>query len=272
MTRFSTNYPGTTLASVLSLAPFFLFALTSTALASPKQQQHSAPKATHTAKKPSAPAKPKVIVKKVAALPLPSVVVISPASKPTREMSRPKPFARARQAELEPDDESTINVRLETGDEELDHTQVVGDDPITKIRAAQESNLGPRNGRTRNNSNLVSRALSYRGARYRFGATGSGGAFDCSGFVQHLMRTDGVSISRTAAEQFHGGRPVEREALQPGDLVFFQNTYKHGISHVGMYVGEGLFVHAASQKRGVVMDPLDLPYYNGKYAGARRYK
>jgi cell wall-associated NlpC family hydrolase len=172
----------------------------------------------------------------------------------------------------DPDDESTINVTLETGDEELDHTLVPTEDSIGKSRAAAEANLGPRNGRTGSSPKLISRALSYRGARYRFGASGNNGVFDCSSFVQHLLRGEGVSLPRTAREQFGTGKKITRAELQPGDVVFFAGTYRAGISHVGMYVGNGLFVHAASSKRGVVVDPLDLPYYNSKYAGARRFK
>ena len=86
------------------------------------------------------------------------------------------------------------------------------------------------------------------------------------------MRGEGVSLPRTAREQFGTGKKISRNELLPGDIVFFAGTYRSGISHVGMYVGNGMFVHAASTKRGVVMDPLDLPYYNSKFAGARRFK
>jgi cell wall-associated NlpC family hydrolase len=58
--------------------------------------------------------------------------------------------------------------------------------------------------------------------------------------------------------------------LRPGDLVFFKNTYKAGISHVGIYIGEGRFIHAASTRTGVRVDTLDKPYYVNHYAGARR--
>ncbi len=174
----------------------------------------------------------------------------------------------------EPEDESTINLTLETGDEELDHTLGASDDTIGRSRAAVEISLGPRSGRTTTKSNpkLVSRALSYRGARYSFGASGTNGIFDCSSFVQHLMRSEGISLPRTARDQFSVGKRISRADLQPGDVVFFAGTYRSGISHVGMYVGNGLFVHAASSRRGVVVDPLDLPYYNAKFAGARRMK
>lgn len=195
----------------------------------------------------------------------------APKAKAPVATPKTKPVAAPAKS-TEPDDETTINVTLETGDEELDHTLGASEDQIAKSRTAAEANLGPRNGRTGTSSKLISRALSYRGARYRFGASGTNGVFDCSSFVQHLMQGEGVSLPRTAREQFCTGKKISRSELQPGDVVFFAGTYRSGISHVGMYVGNGMFVHAASSKRGVVVDPLDLPYYNSKYAGARRFK
>ena len=235
MTRFSTNRLQTQLTIAISL-----FALTTTGFASP-QNRTRFEGAVHP---------------KVTATPKPKVA--------------PKPTPTA--VPTDPEDESTINVTLETGDEELDHTLGAKEDTIGKSRAALEGSLGPRNGRTGTSSKLISRALSYRGARYSFGASGNNGVFDCSSFVQHLMRGEGVSRPRTAREQFGTGKKISRNELLPGDVVFFAGTYRSGISHVGMFVGNGMFVHAASTKRGVVMDPLDLPYYNSKFAGARRFK
>ncbi|HEX7831980.1 MAG TPA: NlpC/P60 family protein, partial [Thermoanaerobaculia bacterium] len=70
--------------------------------------------------------------------------------------------------------------------------------------------------------------------------------------------------------QFGAGWPVSKDNLRPGDLVFFKNTYRRGISHVGLYIGDGLFVHAASRKREVAVDRLDQAYYSARFAGARR--
>jgi cell wall-associated NlpC family hydrolase len=117
---------------------------------------------------------------------------------------------------------------------------------------------------------IVRSALTYRGAPYRRGAMGRGGAFDCSGFTKYLFDHEGASLPRTAADQYRRGTPVSREELRPGDLVFFKNTYKAGISHVGIYIGEGRFIHAASTRTGVRVDTLDKPYYVNHYAGARR--
>ncbi len=112
-------------------------------------------------------------------------------------------------------------------------------------------------------------ALAYRGGRYAFGGRGPR-AFDCSGLTQAICLQLGVVLQRTAAEQFTHGVPVPFERLAPGDLVFFRNTYKQGISHVGIYVGDGRFVHAANRKEGIIVSSLYEPYYAHRLAGARR--
>ena len=117
---------------------------------------------------------------------------------------------------------------------------------------------------------VVSAAYSFRGTRYVFGGTSRSG-FDCSSFVRYILgRADGVDLPRTAEEQYYHGSAVSREDLRPGDLVFFKNTYRHGISHVGIYTGNGKFVHAANSHKGVREDSLDTSYYSNHYAGARR--
>jgi cell wall-associated NlpC family hydrolase len=117
---------------------------------------------------------------------------------------------------------------------------------------------------------VVQAAYSLRGTRYIMGGTSRSG-FDCSGFVRYILScADGVELPRTAEEQFYNGIPVSRDQLRAGDLVFFRNTYKHGISHVGIYTGNGKFVHAANPHKGVREDSLDEAYYANHYAGARR--
>jgi cell wall-associated NlpC family hydrolase len=116
---------------------------------------------------------------------------------------------------------------------------------------------------------LAHKALSYRGVRYRFGGTTTNG-IDCSGLTQTIYSKWGKLLPRTAVEQFQKGRPVPKDQLKAGDLVFFKNTYRAGISHVGIFVGDGKFVHAANANKGVIMSPLSNPYYNNHYAGARR--
>ena len=116
---------------------------------------------------------------------------------------------------------------------------------------------------------MVERALSWIGVRYRFGGQDETKGFDCAGLVRRAFASV-RDLPRTAASQFREGFLVSREELKPGDLVFFKNTYKRGISHVGIYVGEGRFVHAASSRRAVVVDQLDAEYYRTRFAGGRR--
>ena len=118
--------------------------------------------------------------------------------------------------------------------------------------------------------NVVQAAYAFRGTRYVMGGTSRSG-FDCSGFVRYILgATGGVDLPRTATEQYYHGSRIPADQLQPGDLVFFKNTYKRGISHVGIYAGQGKFIHAANAHKGVRMDNLSDRYFQSHYAGARR--
>lgn len=116
---------------------------------------------------------------------------------------------------------------------------------------------------------VVEDARSWLGSPYRMGGSARNG-IDCSGLVRAVYSSLGLSLPRTAAGQFRYGMPVGEADLRPGDLVFFENTYKPGISHVGIYIGDGKFVHAAGRKRGVVVTDFAQPYYRNRFIGARR--
>ena len=119
------------------------------------------------------------------------------------------------------------------------------------------------------NEDLIREALAHRGKPYVWGGASRGG-FDCSGLVLYVFRKKrGMSLPHSASAQARMGSPVAREDLQPGDLVFFAGTYRRGISHVGIYVGENKMIHAANERRDVRIDTLD-GYYGRKYWGARR--
>ena len=120
-------------------------------------------------------------------------------------------------------------------------------------------------------NDLVRTAYSYRGTPYRWGGASRGG-FDCSGFTEYLYRQKGVSLPHSAKAQFRSGQHVDRKSLKAGDLVFF-HTVTPGISHVGMYVGDGKFVHSSSRRSGGVrVDSLNSGYYSRAFRGATRIK
>lgn len=116
---------------------------------------------------------------------------------------------------------------------------------------------------------LVRTALAYRGSRYRHGGS-SGRGFDCSGFVKFVYGTKGIKLPHDSRALFKHGKLVAESDLQPGDVLFFANTYRRGISHVGIYIGNGKFIHASTHRRGVRVDNLNTDYYRRHYAGARR--
>ena len=113
---------------------------------------------------------------------------------------------------------------------------------------------------------LISNALSLQGIPYLWGGTSRKG-FDCSGFVQYVFKASGISLPRTAAEQYKLGVPVSRDELRPGDLVFFQ-TYAPGATDVRIYIGGGRTLGAASE--GVGIYSLTESYWSKHYLGARR--
>ncbi|WP_295089346.1 NlpC/P60 family protein [uncultured Catenibacterium sp.] len=116
---------------------------------------------------------------------------------------------------------------------------------------------------------IVGTARSRLGCAYRMGASGPT-VFDCSGFTSWVYSKNGKSLPRTAAGQYSGTSRVSKSGLTAGDLVFFAGTYKSGISHVGIYIGGGQFIHAANSKTGVVVSSLNSGYYSAHYAGAGR--
>lgn len=115
---------------------------------------------------------------------------------------------------------------------------------------------------------LVDYALEFKGTPYKFGGTTPKTGFDCSGFLLYVFNNFEVELPRTSVDQFKIGEKVEKKDLIKGDLVFFKNTYKKGISHSGIYVGDNKFISAKSS--GVKVESLNHSYWGPKYAGARR--
>lgn len=113
-------------------------------------------------------------------------------------------------------------------------------------------------------------AMGYLGYPYVWAANGPS-AFDCSGFTQFVVaNTVGIDIGHGTAGQTNHGAWVDWGGWQAGDLVFFANTYGSGISHVGIYIGDGQFIHAENESTGVTISSLYSNYYSGHYYGAVR--
>lgn len=105
------------------------------------------------------------------------------------------------------------------------------------------------------------------GISYKYGGTTTNG-FDCSGFVGYVFDKYKIDLPRSSSSMYQEGSKVAKDDLRPGDLVFF-NTSGNGISHVGIYVGNGEFAHASTSK-GTRIDKLSMNYYAERYVGAKR--
>jgi len=112
-------------------------------------------------------------------------------------------------------------------------------------------------------------AKRYVGCRYVWGGASPSG-FDCTGFVMWVFSQFGVSLPHDEAGQLASGPSVDADDLQPGDVLVFANTYRRGLSHVGIYVGDGRFVHAADERHGVLVDDLWDEYWGPRFVGACR--
>lgn len=119
-------------------------------------------------------------------------------------------------------------------------------------------------------SNLVGHAMGFLGVPYRRGGNSAETGFDCSGFVRNVYeQTVGLVLPRRASEQAQATQSIDREDLQPGDLVFF-NTMRRAFSHVGIYVGDGKFIHAPRSGARVRVEDMREAYWRKRFNGARR--
>jgi len=142
-----------------------------------------------------------------------------------------------------------------------DINRLIGSQPLTAttVQPASGSRI----------QNLLQHALALLGTPYRWGGSGTGG-FDCSGLVGYVFHSAlGIELPRVSREMATSGQLIsDRAKLSPGDLVFF--GHRGRVSHVGIYVGEGRFLHAPSTGKDVMVSSLDNGYWSGKYMEARR--
>jgi cell wall-associated NlpC family hydrolase len=163
-------------------------------------------------------------------------------------------------------------------EEDLDQYQVTYDTASPGIEVNQETVQTHTDPRVQK---MLSSALDLFGHPYKYGGTRIGQGIDCSFFVQTIFNDMGIHLPRTSGEQFRVGRAVEKAELKTGDLLFFQKTYyakrkgKKGkgvtrINHVGVYIGNGEFIHATLNAKRVTISRLDDEYFTKRFAGARR--
>ena len=116
---------------------------------------------------------------------------------------------------------------------------------------------------------IVALAKQYLGTPYVLGGNGPS-SFDCSGFTKYIYAQFGYTLNRTATDQLQNGVSVSRSELQPGDLVFFKYNTSKPVSHVGIYIGGGEFIHASTNRYVVQIDQMNSGHYDNVYVYARR--
>lgn len=118
---------------------------------------------------------------------------------------------------------------------------------------------------------LINTARRFLGIPYRWGGTNADSGFDCSGLTLTVYRLNGFRLPRNAASQMRAGRRVPKERLLPGDLVFFDTVGRGAISHVGIYHGNGSFIHAPRRGKSVEITRMDRGYFKRTFRGGCRY-
>lgn len=118
---------------------------------------------------------------------------------------------------------------------------------------------------------IVTRAHSFLGLPYRWGGLTAEKGFDCSGLTMAVYDLAGLRLPRTSLAQFRSGAPVSKENLDRGDLVFFLGQNRNRISHVGIYTGDGNFIHAPGKNKIIRVESLSSQYFQDRFAGARTY-
>lgn len=126
-------------------------------------------------------------------------------------------------------------------------------------------------GRAELGEELIKTARTFIDVPYLWGGTSAEDGFDCSGLTMTVYQLNGLDLPRTSLSQIEMGRPVARDHLAKGDLVFFHTNNGRKVSHVGIYAGDDLFIHAPGRGKKIRQDSLSGRYYREHFAGARSY-
>ena len=172
----------------------------------------------------------------------------------------------------ETDEEKENNIILDNEEEDPDETP----DDLTSVDVPSlkekypsfENSPGTNPGTVTLKETMLMEIIKYMNTPYKFGGNSMDG-IDCSAFTQTVYSSCSIPLLRSAREQFTQGIPVEKEGLKFGDLVFFNTRKNVKPGHVGIYIGDNLFVHA-SRKQGVIVTPITHEYYSKRFMGARR--
>jgi len=142
------------------------------------------------------------------------------------------------------------------------------------IRDSNGSRGEDENASSSTGKKIVEFAKTLLGVKYRYGGTSPSSGFDCSGFVYYVYKQFGITLERSSINQSKKGTKIDKADLVPGDLVFFDtNGGRNAVNHVGIYIGDGKFIHSSSgsSKRKVVISSLNDGFYKNAYMTARRY-
>jgi hypothetical protein len=146
----------------------------------------------------------------------------------------------------------------------IDEFYIVSPDEYTVAKQQTHGNTYMR-------EELIKTANSFVGLPYLWAGSSPDRGFDCSGLAMTVYRLNGLDLPRSSQELFEEGTPVDRSELLEGDLVFFATTGRDKVTHVGIYIGEGRFIHAPGKGKNIRIDSLWRSYYKKRYLGGRAY-
>ena len=152
----------------------------------------------------------------------------------------------------------------ETASEEKVTTEQENEEPEENEEEANESTTGI------SGAEVVEYAKQYLGCKYVAGGASPTTGFDCSGFTTYVYKHFGISLNRSSKDQIKNGTSVSKSNLKLGDIIIFKGSSNTSIGHVGIYIGDNKFIHAANSKEGVIITSLSSSYYQKRYVGARR--
>ncbi len=146
----------------------------------------------------------------------------------------------------------------------IDAFYIVGPEDYTAARDYRDGN-------SRLREEIVKTARQYIGVPYRWGGESPQTGFDCSGLTMVVYRINGLDLPRSSRQQWKVGKSIDRRQLKKGDLVFFATDGGNRVSHVGIYAGGNLFLHAPGKNRRIQTSSMSSKYYSSRYLGARSY-